>query len=83
MFSCFLAAQFEIVIVCALDIRMCSTAKTQHEKNMKQIFPEKELHDISHNFHIYMSVSDLYIPAIGPHIFLQQKTGRSWEYMYV
>jgi hypothetical protein len=25
-----------------------------------------------HNFHIHVSVSDLYIPRIGPHIFLQQ-----------
>jgi hypothetical protein len=25
------------------------------------------------NFHIHLSVSDLYIPRIGPHIFLQHK----------
>ncbi len=34
--------------------------------------PEKELRGLSSNFHIYVSVSDLYIPRIGPHIFLQQ-----------
>ncbi len=37
--------------------------------------PEKELHGLSPNFHIHhihVSVSDLYIPRIGPLIFLQQ-----------
>ncbi len=28
---------------------------------------------LSPNFHIHVSVSDLYTPRIGPHIFLQQK----------
>ena len=32
------------------------------------VFPEKELGDLSPNFHIHVSVSDLYIPRIGPHI---------------
>jgi hypothetical protein len=31
-----------------------------------------ELHGLSPNFHIHKSVSDLYIPRIGPHIWLQQ-----------
>jgi hypothetical protein len=31
-----------------------------------------ELRSLSPNFHIYVSVSVLYIPRIGPHIFLQQ-----------
>ncbi len=31
-----------------------------------------ELHSLSHNFHIHVSVSDLYIPRIGPHISLEQ-----------
>jgi hypothetical protein len=35
-------------------------------------FPEKELRGLSPNFHIRVSLSDLYIPRIGPHIFLQQ-----------
>jgi hypothetical protein len=33
------------------------------------------------NFHIHVSVIDLYIPKIGPHIFLQEKANRSWEYI--
>jgi hypothetical protein len=36
------------------------------------VFPEKELRGRSPNFDIHVSVSDLYIPGIGPHIFLQQ-----------
>ncbi len=36
------------------------------------IFPEKELLGLSPNFHIHVSVRDLYIPTIGPPIFLQQ-----------
>jgi hypothetical protein len=36
------------------------------------VFPEKELRDLSPNFHIHVSVSDLHIPTIGPPIFLQQ-----------
>jgi hypothetical protein len=30
----------------------------------KQVFPEKELRGYSPNFHIHLSVSDLYIPMI-------------------
>jgi hypothetical protein len=38
------------------------------------VFPEKELRGLSPSYHIYVSVNDLYvyIPTIGPPIFLQQ-----------
>ncbi len=36
------------------------------------VFPEKELSGLSPNFHIHVSVSNLYIPTFGPPIFLQQ-----------
>ncbi len=36
------------------------------------MFPEKELCGLSPYVHFHVSVSDLYIPRIGPHIFLQQ-----------
>jgi hypothetical protein len=36
------------------------------------VFQEKELCGLSPNFHIHVSVGDLYIPTIGPPIFLQQ-----------
>ncbi len=42
-----------------------------HE-NPIYVFPEKELRALSPNFHIHVSVSDLYIPGNGLHIFLQQ-----------
>jgi hypothetical protein len=44
------------------------------------VFPEKELRGPSPNFHIHVSVSDLYIPTFGPPIFLQQ-TDRGNTYM--
>ncbi len=42
-------------------------------ENPIYVFPEKELRGLNPNFHIQVSVSDLYIPRIGPHIFMQQK----------
>jgi hypothetical protein len=41
-------------------------------ENAKQLFPEKKLLGISSNFHINVSVSDLYIPTIGQPILLQE-----------
>ncbi len=41
-------------------------------ENLIYVFPEKELRGLSSNFYIYVSVSDLYIPRIRTHIFLQQ-----------
>ncbi len=48
-------------------------------KNPIYILQEKELCGLSPNFHIHVSVGDLYIPRIGPHIFLQKN--RSWGYI--
>ncbi len=44
-------------------------------ENLKQIFPEKELSGHSSNFHIHVSVSDLYIPTIDLPILLQEICG--------
>jgi hypothetical protein len=41
-------------------------------KNSKQKFPEKKLRGHSPNFHIHVSVSDLYIPTIDLPILLQE-----------
>jgi hypothetical protein len=41
-------------------------------ENPIQVFSEKELCGLIPSLHIHVSVSDLYIPRIGPHIFLQQ-----------
>jgi hypothetical protein len=35
-------------------------------KNLKQIFPEMKLYGLVSNIYIHVSVSDLYIPTIGP-----------------
>jgi hypothetical protein len=50
---------------CFLGSRHCN-------ENPIYVFPEKELRGLSPNFHIHVSVTDLYISRIGPHIFLQQ-----------
>jgi hypothetical protein len=41
-------------------------------ENPIYVFPEKELRDLSPDFHILVSVSDLYISRIDPRIFPQQ-----------
>ncbi len=44
-------------------------------ENSKQIFPQKELRGHSPNFHIHLSVSDLYIPTIDLPTLLQEICG--------
>ncbi len=44
----------------------------QNTEISKQIFPEKEYRDVSPNFHIHASVSDLYIPTISLPIPLEE-----------
>jgi hypothetical protein len=49
------------------------TALQRHNiENSKQIFPEKELLGHSPNFHIQVSVSDVYIHTISLPILLQE-----------
>jgi len=45
---------------------------THCNENPIYVFPEKELHGLSPNSRIHVSVSDLYIPKIGLPIFMQQ-----------
>jgi hypothetical protein len=51
---------------------MFSCTAKYNTKNFKQIFPEKELRGLSPNFHIHVSVGDLYIPTIDLPILLQE-----------
>jgi len=51
---------------------LCTALQRTNTENSKQIFPEKELRGLSPNFHIHVSVSDLYIPTIGLPILLQE-----------
>ncbi len=48
------------------------TLQRHNTENSKQIFLEKELCDLSPNFHIHFSVSDLHIPRIGLPSLLQE-----------
>jgi hypothetical protein len=45
---------------------------THCTENRIYVFPKKELRGLSPNSYIHVSVSDLYIPRIGPHIWLLQ-----------
>jgi hypothetical protein len=58
-----------------------ATLQRTNTENPKQIFPEKELRSLSPNFFIHVSVSDLFIPRIGPHISCS-RIGRSILGMY-
>ena len=52
-----------------------TTLQRTNTENSKQIFPEKELRGHSPNFHIHVSLSDLYIPTIDLPILLQEIRG--------
>ncbi len=48
------------------------TLQRHNTENLKQIFPEKKLCGLSPNFHIHVSVIDLYIPTTGLPVMLQE-----------
>jgi hypothetical protein len=52
-----------------------STLQRTNTENLKQIFPEKELRGQGPNFHIHVSVSDLYITTVGLPFLLQEICG--------
>ncbi len=53
-------------------LNMCSALQRQNAENLKQIFPEKEYRGLSPNFHIRVSVSELYIPTMGQPVLLEE-----------
>ncbi len=53
-------------------ISTCVALHRTNTENSKQIFSEKELRGHSPNFHIHVSVNDLYIPTIDLPILLQE-----------
>ncbi len=55
------------------------TLQRSDTENSKQIFPEKELRGHIPNFHIHVSVSDLYIPTIDLPILLEEMCGPKLE----
>ncbi len=60
-----------------------STLQRRINENLKHTFPEKELRALSPNCHIHVSVSNLYFPTIGPHIFLQLNRQTARRHMNV
>ncbi len=57
----------------------CPTLQRQNAENLKQIFPEKEYRGLSPNFHIHVSVSELYIPTMGLTFLLEEICGQILE----
>ena len=53
------------------SLAMLYTLQRQNAENLKQIFPEKEYP----NFHIHVSVSELYIPTMGLPVLLEEICG--------
>jgi hypothetical protein len=51
---------------------MSFSLQRQNAENLKQIFPEKEYRGLSPNFHIHVSVSELYIPMMGLPFLLEE-----------
>ncbi len=61
---------------------MLPTLQRQNADNLKQIFPEKEYRGLSPNFHIHVSLSELYKFSRWVCLFCWRKyVDRSWEYI--
>ncbi len=58
----------------------CLTSRTHCKEDPIYVFPEMKLCGRVPDFHIHVSVSDLYIPTIGPPIYCCKENDRSWEY---
>jgi hypothetical protein len=52
-----------------------SSLQRKNAQNLKQIFPEKEYRGLSPNFHIHVSVSELYIPTMEMPFLLEEICG--------
>jgi hypothetical protein len=48
------------------------TLQRQNAEYLKHIFPEKEYRGLSPNFHIHVSVSELYIPTMGLPVLVEE-----------
>jgi hypothetical protein len=59
---------------CSLQLE--PTLQRQNAENLKQIFPEKEYRGLSPNFHIHVSVSELYFPTMGLPFLLEEICGQ-------
>ncbi len=59
----------------AAKTRYASKLQRTNTENSKQLFPEKEFRGLGPNFHIHVSLRDLYIPTIGLPMLLQEICG--------
>jgi hypothetical protein len=48
------------------------TLQRKNAEKLKQIFPEKEYRGLSPNFHILVTLSELYIPTMGLPVLLEE-----------
>jgi hypothetical protein len=77
----FLYARYSLLLISkkfcdiTIDVPVFYTLQRQNAENLKQIFPEKEYRGLSHNFHIHVSVSELYIPTVGLPFLLEEICG--------
>ncbi len=60
------------MLLCVESRVFSISLQRDNTENFKQIFPEKELRGLFPNFHIHVSVSNLYIPMIGLPILLKE-----------
>ncbi len=65
---------------CSNILSWC-TQQRKNAENLKQKFPEKEYHGFSPNFHIHVSVSELYIPTMGLPFLLEEICGPTLQYI--
>jgi hypothetical protein len=56
-------------------LRLRITLQRKKAENLKQIFPENEYRGLSANFHIHVSVSELYIPTMSLPFLLEEIQG--------
>jgi hypothetical protein len=66
----YLNRDYDVDSVAVITI-FCGSHPMHCKENPIYVLPEKKLR-VSPNFHIHVSVSDLYIPRIGPPLFLKQ-----------
>jgi hypothetical protein len=55
-----------------VSFHSASALQRRNAENLKQIFPEKEYRGLSLNFHIHVSVSELYILTMGLPVLLEE-----------
>jgi hypothetical protein len=65
-FSC-----LHLLKTCCLPCMFLPTLQRQNAENWKQIF-QKEYRGLSPNFHLHVSVSEIYIPTMGLPVLLEE-----------